>query len=80
MARWHLHVGWFALSPDAQRIVLMASTGPGRDWEIYVMSVDGSSIQQPTDNRAQDEDPGGRPDGTRSRLHEHARRERRDLT
>ena len=54
----------FSLSPDGRRIVFMGAE-PGRDWEIYVMQSDGTSIRQLTDNQGgiQDRLPRWSPDG-----------------
>jgi Tol biopolymer transport system component len=53
----------FSLSPDGSQIVFMGAE-PDRDWEIYVMQSDGTSIRQFTDNRGiQDRLPRWSPDG-----------------
>jgi eukaryotic-like serine/threonine-protein kinase len=49
-------------SPDGKRIAFMGKL-PGKYWKIYVVSAEGSSIQQLTSDAGDDGDPSWSPDG-----------------
>jgi len=54
----------FSPSPDGQKIAFMSYTREGaQDWEIYVMTLDGSQITRLTDRPGKDGLPTWSPDG-----------------
>ena len=56
-------------SPDGSRIAYTSDQGPGLDWDIWVVNVDGSGKTNltPSTSGIQDRDPHGLPTGQRSR-------------